>query len=376
MYLLVYLPTVRKLLYSALFCSTIFLASCGINHETSILKFHRFSLNFQNSQGRINQHVDGSIELIGPASFVEIVASGDSVSIPVINPLDHNNYVTVFIEDTVVDRYVISASDTTYLGFNLSKKSNIKLVKDTEASNGPILIPGIWADSVFQRKEQDNLLIEFIGNSITCGMGADTTDILCGENQWFDQHRASLAYGPLAARDLGAEYLLSSVSGIGIYRTWNDENIIEPTMPQVYDNLYLNRDTTFQYQPSKSPDLISICLGTNDLSDGDGIKERLPFDQSKFVEGYVKFISHLIDLHPQSKIVLLTSPMVGGEKGVVLKESLKQVVESFKSSKQIKVFEFEQMIPTGCTYHPSLSEHQIMAKQLIPFYQEILNPNL
>lgn len=48
-----------------------------------------------------------------------------------------------------------------------------------------------------------------------------------------------------AAFELNGEYhgryMLSSVSGIGVYRNWNSDG---PTMPDVYKNTYLNTDTT------------------------------------------------------------------------------------------------------------------------------------
>ncbi len=66
-------------------------------------------------------------------------------------------------------------------------------------------------------------LIEFIGNSITCGAAADPSEVPCGTGVYHDQHNAYYAYGPRVARALAANYIVRSVSGSGIYRNWNSD---------------------------------------------------------------------------------------------------------------------------------------------------------
>ncbi|MBK8391465.1 MAG: hypothetical protein IPL23_20155 [Saprospiraceae bacterium] len=57
---------------------------------------------------------------------------------------------------------------------------------------------------------------------------ADTSEYPCNSGFYHDQHNAYMAYGPRTARALGLDFVLSSVSGIGIYRTWNMESQICP----------------------------------------------------------------------------------------------------------------------------------------------------
>jgi hypothetical protein len=69
------------------------------------------------------------------------------------------------------------------------------------------------------------------------------------------------------SRVIDVDYLVSSVSGIGMYRNWNDENKEEPIMPEVYENLYLTKDNSKpKYDFVFQPNIISIALGTNDFS--------------------------------------------------------------------------------------------------------------
>jgi hypothetical protein len=97
----------------------------------------------------------------------------------------------------------------------------IWIYKATEAATGPVFIEKIVATDCVPIKSPDLPLIEFIGNSITCGAAADPSEIPCGMGEYHDQHNAYYAYGPRLARILHVNFILSSVSGIGIYRNWN-----------------------------------------------------------------------------------------------------------------------------------------------------------
>ncbi|MBO9684249.1 MAG: hypothetical protein J7502_16550 [Flavisolibacter sp.] len=50
-------------------------------------------------------------------------------------------------------------------------------------------------------------LIEFIRDSITCGVAADTSEMRCGKGEYHDYHNAYYAYGPRVARNLGVNYI-------------------------------------------------------------------------------------------------------------------------------------------------------------------------
>jgi hypothetical protein len=204
-------------------------------------------------------------------------------------------------------------------------------------------------------------------------MGADTHQIECGEGEWYDQHNAYLAYGPRVARALNAEFELSCVSGMGMYRNWNDED--QPVMPNVYANLCLNGSQAAKANfEGKAPNIVSIALGTNDLSWGDGAKERKPFNPEKFTANYISFVENIFTYYPETKIALLSSPMIGEKENKILIDCLKKVQEHF-TDKEIAIFEFEKMTPQGCDSHPNIKDHGEMAKKLLPFFKDLLARN-
>lgn len=326
-------------------------------------------------QGRTDIHNDTCKVLINSAASVEFIVEGDSINLYVEPQTKAHNYISLAINDEYIKRYKIEAGTINKISLILpTQQSNkIGIYKATEASNGGIIFHGIDTKKLLPITNDKHYSIEFIGNSITCGMGADKGEIPCGTGEWYDQHNAYLAYGPTVARALNANFILNSVSGIGMYRNWNSEPGEEPIMPEVYENLYLNTDSSKKYDFTYNPDIVSICLGTNDLSDGDGVKERFNFDTQKYIENYINFLNKIYTHYPKTKVALLTSPMISGEKGEILLECLTKIKEHFSKEHVIEIFEFSTVTPGGCTSHPDINDHKKMAEELVPFYKKMLN---
>ena len=331
--------------------------------------------------GRIDKFADGTTLLIGSASSVSFGFTGDScqVILQSIDSWEHHNYVSIVIDGIYQKRLKIEKGERKRYKIEIPTKADthqIQIFKATEATTGNILFGGALVENFLLPKKRAKKRIEFIGNSITCGMGNDFIEIPCGKGEWFDQHNAYWAYGPILSRELDTDFLLSSVSGIGMYRGWNDENIEEPNMPQVYENLYLTKQKSKPFHTNFQPDIVSICLGTNDLSDGDGIKPRLPFNDEKYIANYISFINTIYKRYPKAQIVLLNSPMLSGERNTILVGCLKKVLQHFESDtthKKIVLFEFQPMQPKGCTFHPDIEDHKIMAQQLSPLFKKLLD---
>ncbi len=210
---------------------------------------------------------------------------------------------------------------------------HLAIYKATEATNGGVLFAGTTAKLIPSPTPKNKKKIELIGDSITSGFGNECFRNSLRNRRMVDQHNAYWAYGPVLSRALDIDYVLSSVLGYGMYRNWNNEHTEEPIIPEVYENLYLDKDQSKPYDFKFQPDSVSICLGTNDLSEGDGKKPRLPFNEEKYVSNYIEFIKTVYKHAPNTRIVLLNSPMVSGVKNVTLVNCLKK---SFKHSKMTK----------------------------------------
>lgn len=331
-----------------------------------------------NYSGRYELLTDTTAALISSGAYVEFNVKGESINIYLQTESSANNYYVITINGVYTERYKIQGDAIQKIKLKLPNalQNTIGIYKATEAFNDRIIFHGIDAEGLLPLKEKA-LKIEFIGDSVTCAALSDNSDIPCNQGEYQDQHNAYLSYGARLATTLNADFMLSSVSGIGMYRNWNDEHQQEPIMPEVYGNLYLNTDASKPYKYSFHPDITSICLGTNDLSDGDGIKKRLPFNPETYTKNYIRFIESIYAHYPETKVVLLNSPMIQGKNNEVLMSCLRKVQSYFKTkqNKEITVFEFEELFVNGCNDHPSTEENKIMAEKLLPTFKALISEN-
>jgi hypothetical protein len=68
--------------------------------------------------------------------------------------------------------------------------------------------------------------------------------------------------------------------------------------------------------------------------------------------------------------------MVSGEKNTLLVSCLKEVIAAFKDDKihkSIGLFEFNEMKPKGCDYHPDSEDHKVIAAQMEDYFKQLLH---
>lgn len=321
--------------------------------------------------------MEGKLALVSTAVHFGFSFEGREAKLYVSLPgAKSHNYLQYEVDGEYQDKIKIEADSTPYITLKAptNGRHTVWIYKTTEAHTGAIYIESILANNVRPLREPAAPLIEFIGNSITCGAAADTSLIGCGKGAYHDQHNAYFAYGPRVARALKLNFLISAVSGIGIYRNWNSDG---PTMPQVYENTNLLDAAAGAWNFKKyAPTIVSIALGTNDFSKGDGKKLRLPFDSAVFVDNYINFVKLVKSKYPSAQIALLSSPMVTGTNGTILEHCLtavKQQIDAAYSSDKPVALHFVQPIYTyGCGTHPSVEGHALMARELIPFFKALL----
>ncbi|MFD1293339.1 SGNH/GDSL hydrolase family protein [Lutibacter holmesii] len=365
-----------KIIKFLLVVFSVFLMNCTPKKE-AIFNIEKAGSELFYYQGRTAVLNDSTAALISPGAYVASSFIGDSCEVFLKAEQQPYNYVSIELDGEYLGRIKVKSDSVKGYVFKAStskKMHTLKVFKESEASNGTILFSGIKAEKIIFYKLPSTKYIEFIGNSITCGAASDGSVLPCEEGLYSDHQNVYFAYGPSLSRALNTNFMLSSVSGYGIYRNWNDENIEEPIMPQVYENLYLNLDNSKKYSFSYIPDIVSVCLGTNDLSEGDGLKPRLPFNKEKFVTNYINFVKTVYSYYPNTQIVLLNSPMSGAAANILLSACLKEVQSYFNENneQQILLFEFNKAYNGGCLWHPSVSEHQEIAKELLPFFKNVL----
>ena len=148
-------------------------------------------------------------------------------------------------------------------------------------------------------------------------------------------------------------------------------------MPQVYEKTALQAETTGMWNFNLyKPKIVSIALGTNDLSNGDGKKPRLQFDSVQYVNNYIKFLQLIRSKYPEAKIALLSSPMMNGNRRELLQNCLRTIKQAadalWGKEAKIETYFFKPMQARGCTGHPNVEDHAIIAEELIPFFKNLL----
>jgi lysophospholipase L1-like esterase len=251
----------------------------------------------------------------------------------------------------------------------------ITLVKRTEASIGYSTFLGFeFAGEILPPPERPARRIEFIGDSITAGAGIEAANNSpeCQTDGWGQPYNnARLAYGPVLARSLNADYHISAVSGIGLVRNYSFRYDARP-MPEVYDLLFFEQVRSPVWDHNLFvPDVLVLALGTNDFSPGDS--EREPMDVDAFAAAYISFIEKLRADYPQAEIFVVSSPMLGDHWpnpadtfATDQKNAIAETVEELNAKGDAKIHKYltTPIVGIGCGTHPSVEQQAMMASQL------------
>ena len=314
-------------------------------------------------EGRFFKASENSLKAWAPGATIRFGFNGNScvISIEDESFSGIHNYIQVKIDDLPLRRIKLKNK---YNILDLSKglsygKHRIEIVKCTEAALGFIAFKGVWCKSLFALKKKKRV-IEFIGDSISCGNGAHCFGGVV-KGDWYDQHDAYLSYGLRTARLLNASVSINAISGIGVVKSCCGT-------PFVMSDCYPFTDLSFMSIPFYSdtkPDLVVVCLGQND-----GFQ-----DSSLFTNSLMHFLNAIRNENPKTFILLLTSPMASSDLKFYLERCNREVVKKMERSGDSKCafFSFSKRFFNGRGLHPNVYEHKEMANELTSFIRTKLN---
>jgi hypothetical protein len=266
----------------------------------------------------------------------------------------NHNYLAIQIDHQPVRRMQTTKQHNVIRLDHLGAgEHTLTICKNTEANIGYLQFQGLQCKVLLPLPPKPVRKIEYIGNSITCGASSDMSAIPCGKGVWHDQHNAYMSYGPVAARQLNAQWQLTAVSGIGLIHSCCNMDI---TMPQVFDKVSM-RDNKIRWDFSKyQPDVVTVCLGQNDGKQ----------DSVAFCTAYVQFMATIRQHYPAATIICLTSPMANDALKAMMQSYLTGIVDAVNNQgdKNVYRYFFSKRYHQGCDDHPSLEEHQQIAAEL------------
>lgn len=183
------------------------------------------------------------------------------------------NYYNLYLDRPISaepDCIITTTGDTTITLFSAkrAKEHTITLYKRTEGEQGRTTIhEWLVVGELLQAAPLQSRYIEFIGDSYTCGYGAENS----GPTDHFSPQTETSAktYAAILARYFNADYTLVAHSGMGIARNYNSK-FAGYYMPDRYCTTY-DIPPSPAYNPQSSilnPQLTIILLGGNDFSTG------------------------------------------------------------------------------------------------------------
>lgn len=342
-----------------------FLYSAGCFAKSSDSTVYSASNKLIQYTGRVDHSNPAGPVLWAPGVYIDISFEG-TYCVMKINDEERygksHNYIIVQVDDGMPSRIQTRARENSIvLASNLKEgKHRIRICKSTEAEIGYLQPVAFITKKLIPSPKKPKRKIEFIGDSITCGMGNDESSQPCGKGEWYDQNNAWMAYGPITARAVNAQWHLSSISGIGLIHSCCNKKTV---MPPLFKKLSLSNDSIEWDFNRYQPDLVTVCLGQND-----GIQ-----DSVAFCKAYVGFMQQLRAYYPKARLVMLTSPMAGKELNSVLQKYILSIERSLQvKDKKIGHYFFKQQYIKGCSSHPSGADHLQMADELIPFLKKLM----
>lgn len=304
--------------------------------------------------GRMGE-VEGGVFCDFTASGIEF--SGKMVGdVAVTLSCDRETYFTVFIDgDRVEERFCATAETTSLViaSFEEEGEHHIRFLKQTEPQWSlcvlkEVKIKGKLSDAPANR----DYLIEFIGDSITCGYGnlGNPSTPNAGTAPWED---GTQAYAFLTAEALDADATVIGCSGIGIDKGWTlfSEKDFYPKA-----SYYRDANTTY-YDNSRVPDIVVINLGTND--------QRRGSTEEAFKAGVRKLIEDVRDFYGKDVTIIWVYNMMGNGCFDWTRTVLEDMGGKAAGIYSIGLIQENQ----GGNGHPSLEAQIVASEQLAKFIQ-------
>ncbi len=271
---------------------------------------------------------------------------------------DGGNDYNVILNGKMHSKIVTSPGKSFYkLAENLENIDNtIELVKRNEASFGIATFKGFVLPKGSEAVEQPvtsspKRKIEFIGDSITCGYGNEGFSVKCPELRSYQNNY--LAYGPLTARALDAEYHITAISGKGVVRNYGDPKTFSPDpFPTYYDQSLVGDKSIRWDSKNWIPDVVVIALGVNDFS-----TQPYP-EKASFMSAYKAFVKKIRSYYPHAEVFCVVTRTTYSALDEYVSALVDQLVKEGDTRISLVKFPNADGSGSGCDYHPNVMAHQ------------------
>lgn len=270
-------------------------------------------------------------------------------------------------EDEILDR------ESTTIRLDLSNVEGEAVVKVIKLSESMYSCVGVSAIRVYSASSviptlQPDMLLEFIGDSITAGYGLDADGRWSQFSTRTENYMETYAY--LTAQSLGAESYAVAFSGYGVLSAYTENGVIRPdyVLSKRYDKTLTNLilpdgvSDVWSFEHPK-PTMIIINLGTNDATYCYTSERR-----AAFVRAFAELLEQVRGNNPGVPILCVL-----GDMNDSMFPSIDQAVTQYCDETgdnlvacSTLTFEMERLGSTT-DGHPNRASNQLAAEELTRF---------
>lgn len=353
------------------FCllSTVLLAQTPVKCET-----------IKGSDGRITyigrtEVKNGAVSFDWTGTYLRVRFQGDLVSFKVSDT--KRNHYNVWIDKdmgSTPDKILtVTGADTTIVIFGkeetralsgMGKRAKptvhqVTLQKRTEGEQGITTVHEFMTDGAFLQADlPKDRVIEFIGDSYTCGYGTEASN---KERFSPETENQNLTYACMTARYFGAEQIVVAHSGMGIVRNYNG-NLKDYYMPERYLQTFdMVRES--RWEPGScpvKPDITVIYLGTNDFS------TRMQPAERVFVKSYIQLLREVKDYYGEDHPILCMVPKHDPLQEVYIRKAIDSSGLGNISLLPLSSTVHNETTDLGADGHPNGLGHTKIAYAVIP----------
>ena len=363
----------RKIIYIYI----IFILNIQIKSFIKYSSYQEIKINLSsklNSIKKIGSYYiqDDIIYLAQSGSSLEfyLIAKAALITLNGGNSYLHDDYqkprYAIYLNDKKFMDTKIYSRETKILLFNYDtiKEVKIRIILLSEAICGNIGVQDIYINSYFDEEESiipcenKKYLIEFIGDSITCGYGIEAKV----SNELFDTGTENFekTYAFISSNILDFDYSVVCYSSVGLITPGSK-------MSQRYAKInYFMNDLEWNFNETgiKKPDIIVINLGTNDR------EFALSYREDMYSQDYADFLK-IVREKNRDAIIICIYGMIGGG------DLFQLITEGIKSSNDKKIYGYlfpEQKIEDGfgAQLHPNELSNKKWGIQLADIIKNLL----
>ena len=286
-----------------------------------------------------------------------------------------NNHFAVVVDGNVHSVIKLSNEVKDYALYNNQDENwhTIELFKRTESLVGECAFWGflVEADAEIETVKESKIVIEFIGDSITCGYGIEAKHA----SDDFEDHteNAGLSFASVTAQLLHADYTMVAYSGKGLYRNWAGDANEGTTLSEMYFRTLADKpDSPWDFS-TQIPSIVIINLGSNDFSPPHFA------DENMFKAAYRSLLNTIRKNYGTScYIFCVTGPVLIKDHGDNHDSYVKSIVEEYNTLGDSRMFSYFLSRQTsksgyGAQWHPSITQSKKNGTELANFIAEIIH---